>query len=69
MGVNHTDIPALAERIKENIARVVVGKEEMIDLLLRFKWWDKSIEEIDNLIPILTCSNLEIIRKELKKRL
>lgn len=43
--------------------------DEMIDLLLRFKWWDKSIEEIDNLIPILTCSNLEIIRKELKKRL
>ena len=41
--------------------------DEMIDLLLRFKWWDKSIEEIDNLIPILTCSNLEIIRKELKK--
>ncbi len=34
MGVNHTDIAALAERIKENIARVVVGKEEMIDLLL-----------------------------------
>ena len=43
--------------------------DEMIDLLLKFKWWDKSIEEIDNLIPILTCSNLEIIRKELKKRL
>ena len=32
--MNHTEIAALAGRIKENIARVVVGKEEMIDLLL-----------------------------------
>ena len=28
------EIAALAARVKENIARVVVGKEEMIDLLL-----------------------------------
>ena len=43
--------------------------EEMIELLLRFKWWDRSIEEINSLIPILTCSDLEKVRKELKERI
>jgi virginiamycin A acetyltransferase len=42
--------------------------DELIDLLLKFRWWDKSIEEIDSLIPILTCNDLEKVRKELKSR-
>ena len=42
--------------------------DELIDLLLRFKWWDRSVDEINELIPILTCSDLEKVRKELKKR-
>ncbi len=42
--------------------------EELIDLLLRFRWWDKSIEEINGLIPLLTCGDLEQVRKELKNR-
>ena len=43
--------------------------DELIGLLLKFKWWDRSIEEINNLIPILTCSDLEKVRQELQKRL
>ena len=43
--------------------------DEMICLLLKFRWWDKSIEEIDSLIPVLTCSDLEKVRKVLKARL
>jgi virginiamycin A acetyltransferase len=43
--------------------------DELIDLLLRFRWWDRSIEEIDALIPILTNSDLEAVRAELKGRL
>ena len=43
--------------------------DELIELLERFKWWDKSIEEIDSLIPLLTNSDLEKIRSELKKEL
>lgn len=39
--------------------------DELIDLLLRFKWWDKSIDEIQALIPILTCSDLEKVKKEI----
>lgn len=42
--------------------------DELIELLLRFRWWDKSTEEINGLIPLLTCSDLERVRKELKER-
>ena len=42
--------------------------EELIALLLDFRWWDKSIDEINCLIPILTSSDLEWVRKELNKR-
>ena len=42
--------------------------DELVGLLLQFKWWDKNIEEINSLIPILTCSDLEKVREELKKR-
>ena len=54
-----------------NPARVLRKRfdEELIDLMLRLKWWDKSIEEIDSLIPLLTSSNLEKVRGELKARL
>lgn len=40
---------------------------ELTDLLLKFKWWDKSIEEINALIPLLTCSDLTKLKTELKK--
>ena len=43
--------------------------DEMIELLLQFKWWDRSIEEINSLIPILTDSNLKTVRKKIKERL
>ncbi len=43
--------------------------DELIDLLLQFKWWDKSIEEINQLIPLLTCSNLEKVKAEISERL
>ncbi len=43
--------------------------DELTKLLLRFKWWDKSIDEINELIPILTSSDLDKIKMELKNRL
>ena len=54
-----------------NPARILRKRfdDDLINLLLRFKWWDKSIEEIDSLIPILTSSDLEKVREELKARL
>lgn len=42
---------------------------ELIELLERFRWWDKSIDEINELIPLLTSGDLESVKAELKKRL
>ena len=43
--------------------------DELTALLLKFKWWDKSIEEINSLIPILTSGDLKKVKAELKARL
>ena len=64
------DIPPYAIAVG-NPCKVVRMRfdDELIDLLLQFKWWDKDIEEIENLMPILTCSDLEKVKKEIKARL
>ena len=43
--------------------------DELINLMLEFRWWDRSIEEINNLIPLLSCSDLEKVKSEIKSRL
>ena len=43
--------------------------DELIQLLLDFKWWNKSVEEINQLIPLLTCGNLEKVKAEIIERL
>lgn len=43
--------------------------DELISIMLEFKWWDKTIDEIDKLIPILTYSDLEKVKAEIKKLL
>lgn len=43
--------------------------DELIELLESFCWWNKSIEEINALIPLLTCSDLERVKEELKERI
>ena len=64
------DIPPYAVAAG-NPCRIVRNRfdDELIDLLLKFRWWDKGIEEIESLMPILCCSDLEKVRKELKARL
>lgn len=39
---------------------------ELTELLLELKWWDKSIEEINSLIPVLTCGDLEKVKREIR---
>ena len=41
--------------------------DELIEILEEFKWWDKSIDEINSLIPILTSSDLAKVKEELSK--
>lgn len=43
--------------------------DELIGLLLAFRWWDKGIEEINSLILLLTCSDLGAVREKLKARI
>ena len=43
--------------------------DELTDLLLKFKWWDKSIEEIDALIPLLSSSDLDTLKAKLRSLL
>lgn len=41
----------------------------LIELLLRFRWWNLPAEEINALIPVLSSSDLSYVRNELEKRL
>ena len=54
-----------------NPAKVIRKRfdNQLIKLLLKLKWWDKSIKEINELIPILTDNNLAEVKKFLKKYL
>jgi len=40
--------------------------DELIALLEKFKWWDKPIDEIQTLIPLLTDNDLERVKHELR---
>ncbi|MBR4828730.1 MAG: CatB-related O-acetyltransferase [Muribaculaceae bacterium] len=65
-----SDIPPYAIAVG-NPCRVVKMRfdDELISLLLQFKWWDKSIEEIETLMPLLSCKDLEKVKQEIKARL
>ena len=65
-----SDVPPYMKVIG-NPARAIQKRfdDELIELLLRFKWWDRSIDEINRLIPILTCSDLDKVKAEIKKQL
>ena len=53
-----------------NPARVIRKRfdDELIALMENFKWWDMDIDTINSLIPLLTSSDLETVKAELKKR-
>ena len=40
--------------------------DELIELLQTLKWWDKPVEEIQSLIPILTDSNLPKVKESIR---
>lgn len=43
--------------------------EELTNLILEWRWWDKPIEEINSLIPVLTSSDLTEVKKKVKEML
>ena len=52
-----------------NPARIIRKRfdDELIEIMEKLKWWDKSIEEINNLIPLLTSSDLKKVKEILLK--
>ncbi|MBQ6972309.1 MAG: CatB-related O-acetyltransferase [Synergistaceae bacterium] len=70
IGLNSTvtrDIPPYVVAAG-NPARVIRERfdRELTGLLLALRWWDRSIDEIRGLIPILTCSDLKRVKRELR---
>lgn len=43
--------------------------DELIQLLLRFKWWDLEPEALAGFLPLLCDPDLEKVRAEIRKRL
>lgn len=43
--------------------------EEMINLLLEVRWWNLPIEQINRLIPLLSCDDLQKTKEELRNLL
>lgn len=43
--------------------------DELIELLLAWKWWDKPIGEINALIPLLTSGDLPSVKARIKAQL
>lgn len=41
--------------------------DELIELMLKFKWWNKEIDEINTLIPLLSDSDLGRVKQVLKE--
>ena len=42
--------------------------DELIALLLAFRWWDKPVEEIQALIPMLADSDLDRVKRGIRER-
>lgn len=51
-----------------NPARIVRRRfdDELTALLLELKWWDRDIEEINSLIPLLSDSDLEKVKAKIR---
>ena len=43
--------------------------DELIDILLKLKWWDLPSEELLDLLPTLCDPRLDIVREKLKEML
>lgn len=52
-----------------NPARVIRKRfdDELIEVLEEVKWWDLPADEINELIPVLSCSDLERVKRKLRE--
>lgn len=73
IGLNSTvtrDVPPYTI-VAGNPARIIRKRfdDELIELLEKFCWWDKPYDEINRLIPLLTCADTESVKAKLKQLL
>lgn len=54
-----------------NPARIIRKRfdDELIALLEKLQWWNLSVERVNELIPLLSCNDLEKVKTELKRML
>ncbi|MDO5446033.1 MAG: CatB-related O-acetyltransferase [Eubacteriales bacterium] len=52
-----------------NPARVIRKRfdDELVALMLEWKWWDKPADEINAMIPTLTSTDLESVKEKIKE--
>lgn len=43
--------------------------DELIDLLLKLRWWDRDVGTVKSLLPLLTTSDTEQLRRGIKERI
>ena len=62
------DVPAYSIAVG-NPAKVIRKRfdDEMIGLLEKFRWWDKDIDEIDALIPMLSDPDTEKVKQRIRE--
>lgn len=71
IGTNSTvasNIPAYSIAVG-NPAKVVKKRfdDELTALLENFRWWDRDIEEINDLIPLLSNPDIESVRQKIRE--
>lgn len=61
-----SDVPAYTI-VAGNPARPIRKRfdDELISLLEKFCWWNKSVEEIKALVPLLMCGDLNKVKNEI----
>lgn len=54
-----------------NPARLIRKRfdDELIDLLLAFRWWDRDSREVTSLIPLLASPDLDMVKSRLRESL
>lgn len=40
--------------------------DELIDILLKLQWWNFAPTRLEEVLPLLCCSDLELVKKEMK---
>ena len=52
-----------------NPAKVIKKRfdDEMVELLERLQWWNLSEKQIQKIIPILSNSDIDFVKKQIKE--